>query len=68
MLGEVEMEMTTPSSIAERDEVLRQMVDLWENRVSPQVCPPRLRQGDGTLVTRLVKGCTPQREWEVNQT
>ena len=36
--------MTTPSSIAERDEVLRQMVDLWENGVSPQDWSPRLRQ------------------------
>ena len=36
--------MTTSSSIAERDEVLDQMVDLWENGVSPQDWPSRLRQ------------------------
>ena len=36
--------MSTPLSIAERDEVLNQMADLWQRGVSPQDWPPRLRQ------------------------
>jgi len=36
--------MSTPASIAERDEVLNQMADLWQYGVSPQDWPTRLRQ------------------------